>query len=239
MVEADEIRSRVEKHYNARSELYIHALIFVIINAVLWALWAFLNGPGGLFPFPVVVMAGWGSGLAAHALEVRSKSPRFLASLDRAAVKQLNDLYGDDWQTTADSADIQRVHETIHKRARQTSELNIHGAVYAIINLLMWFIWSIVNDGGLFPFPLIIMGFWGAGLAAHAATVYFDPSRSLDARERAVQEALAAEEVIVKKKKRSVPSEMILTDDGEQLEVVEDDWGREGRLQDEKQHRTL
>lgn len=233
MVEADEIRRRVEKYYNDRAGFYIHLLVFVIIHAVLWALWTFLQAGGAVFPFPMIVMLGWGSGLIAHAIETRSLSPRFLAGIDREAANQLTKLYGEDWQNTADRADINRILEAVHKRSRQGTELTMHSAIYVVVNLLMWFIWSIVNDGNLLPFPLIIMGFWGAGLAAHAAAVYFDPVRSVDARERAVQEALNAE-VIVKKKKRESLSETILTDDGEQLEVVEDDWEREGRLQDGK-----
>lgn len=236
MVDADEIRRRVDQYYSGRSEFIIHLIVFLMINIVLWGIWAFMRGlpeSGSVFAFPLIVTLGWGAGLAGHGIEVRSKSPARLAAIDRTVEAQMEAVHGLDWREVTTADDYERLRQEAHKRFRQNTEFGIHFAVYALINLALWFIWAMVSDGTLMPFPLIIMGFWGAGLAAHAASIYFDSSRTVTARERAVQQALAGD-LETKKKKRAAQPQTILTDDGEQLEIIEDEWERENRLSDGK-----
>lgn len=229
-IDHDEIRRRVEKYYNQRKEWLIHLSIFVVINAVLWGLWLGTQGLLGVaFPWPLVVMLGWGAGLAGHGVEVAAHSPDRLARVDRTVHQQMDAVYGPDWASAADDEDYQRIYRAAHKRYRQKAEFIIHLAVFVVVNLLMWLMWLSIDVA--FPFPLIVLGGWGAGLVGHAATMYFDSSRAAEARERAVQEAIsrynAAYDVPRKRKRR----EHLLTDDGELLDIVEEtEAEQEGRL---------
>ncbi|MBZ0300620.1 MAG: 2TM domain-containing protein [Anaerolineae bacterium] len=232
MPDANLIRQRVEKHYNQRKEFIIHLIVFGIINGALWAIWALTRGLLG-FPWALVVTLGWGSGLAAHFLEARSWSPGHLAAVDRAIDRQMNSIYGPDWRDDTEPEDYARVSAAVTKQFRQNNEFTIHLTIYVIINLLLVMLWFILSGGVGFPIPLVLMALWGAGLAAHGASNYFDSSRSVAARERAVQRALAAE-YVTKKKKRQAEPHTISTPDGEQFEVIEDDWEKENRLTDAK-----
>jgi hypothetical protein len=60
------------------------------------------------------------------------------------------------------------------------------------------------------------MGFWGIGIAAHGLSNYFDSAQRVVAREKTVQQMTGQ----VKKKKRM--ERLMLTDDGEILEVVDE-----------------
>lgn len=64
----ERIRQRVKKRLKARSELAQHVVIYVMINVMLLAIWFFSSGGAG-FPWPLIVMMGWGSGVAAQGME--------------------------------------------------------------------------------------------------------------------------------------------------------------------------
>lgn len=230
MRDANVIRQRVEKHYNQRKEFMIHLVVFSIVNAAFWGIWAFTQSFIA-FPWALIITLGWGSGLAAHFLEMRSWSPGHLAAMDRAVDRQMDSIYGPDWRDDTEPEDYARVATAVTKQFRQNNEFTIHLAVYLVINLLLLMLWFILSGGVGFPIPLVITALWGAGLAAHAASNYFDSSRSVAARERAVQRALAAE-YTTKKKKRQAEPHTISTLDGEQFEVIEDHWEKESRLSD-------
>ena len=228
-IDRGEIRRRVEQYYNQRKEWFIHLTVYVVVNAVLWGLWLATRGALDIgFPAPALVMLGWGAGLAGHGVEVASHSPDRMMSIDRTAHDQMAEIYGPDWESTTDKKDYDQVYQVAHKRYRQKAEFAIHLAVYIVINLLMVTIWLGAGTGTP-PFPLIILAGWGIGLAGHAASVYFDSSRSAAARERAVQEAISRyNDAYEKPKKRK--REQLLTDDGELLDVVEEpDSAKESR----------
>jgi hypothetical protein len=227
-IDRGEIRRRVEKYYNQRKEWLIHLAVFVVVNAGLWGVYL---ATGAEFPFPLIVTLGWGAGLAGHGAEVASHSPDRMMQIDRNAYQQMEEIYGPDWEETTDKQDYDRVYQAAHKRYRQKAEFGIHLAVFVVINLMLWAIWGSTGEGTP-PFPLIVMAGWGAGLAAHAASIYFDSSRSAAARERAVQEAISRYNTVYEKPKKR-KREQLLTDDGELLEVVEEpETEREKRLHD-------
>jgi hypothetical protein len=231
-IDRGEIRRRVEQYYNQRKEWFIHLTVYIVVIAVLWGLWLATRGVLDFdFPAPLLVMLGWGAGLAGHGVEVASHSPDRMMSIDRAAHDQMAEIYGSDWEATTNNKDYQPVYQAAHKRYRQKAEFAIHLAVYIVINLLMVAIW-LGSGTDTPPFPLIIVAGWGIGLAGHAASIYFDSSRSVAARERAVQEAISRyNDAYEKPKKRK--REQLLTDDGELLEVVEEpETEREKRLHD-------
>ncbi|MEO8612788.1 MAG: 2TM domain-containing protein [Chloroflexota bacterium] len=80
----DDIRRKVERRYKQRLGLIIHVVVYLIINSMFWGMWAFMTPvattlqvigapsqtmalPIG-FPFPLIIMVGWGAGLVAHFL---------------------------------------------------------------------------------------------------------------------------------------------------------------------------
>lgn len=61
----DELRARAEARVKAREDFRVHLLIYVLVNAFLWAIWFTTDG-GGTTPWPAFASIGWGIGLGAH-----------------------------------------------------------------------------------------------------------------------------------------------------------------------------
>ncbi len=64
----DERRAVALRRLKARYDLRVHAFVYVVVNAMLVALWA-VASPGGFF-WPVIPLLGWGIGLVIHAYTV-------------------------------------------------------------------------------------------------------------------------------------------------------------------------
>lgn len=90
-----EIRKRVEKKLERRNEFYTHLAAFVIINSILWTIWAF---SGTAFPWPIFVTGGWGIGLFADWQEfyneVGGGSERRDRMIQREIEREREMLYG-------------------------------------------------------------------------------------------------------------------------------------------------
>ncbi|MBI4259886.1 MAG: 2TM domain-containing protein [Actinobacteria bacterium] len=68
----DELRKEAVARLRKRSELGAHLMAYVLVNAVLVAVWA-MTGPTLFWPaFP---MLGWGIGLFFHAWDVFRRAP--------------------------------------------------------------------------------------------------------------------------------------------------------------------
>jgi hypothetical protein len=90
------IRDQVEKRLNARKELIIHAVVFVPINLALWVIWLYVGTD--VFPFPLIVLLGWGAGFAAHALTYYSEHgglERREAYIQREVERIWEQIYGE------------------------------------------------------------------------------------------------------------------------------------------------
>ncbi len=61
----DELRARAEARVKARADFRVHLLIYVLVNAFLWAIWFTTDATPGT-PWPVFASIGWGIGLLAH-----------------------------------------------------------------------------------------------------------------------------------------------------------------------------
>ena len=220
--DSDTIRRQVEKYYEDRSGFVIHLTVFIIVNAILWAIWTFTHNAAYIasWPWPSLISLSWGAGLVAHWLDFRSKSPGRLARTDRLAADQMADLFGPDWREIGDEDVYRKLHQAAHQRLRHHTEFGIHLAVFVLINVMLWLLWTGISGGVGSPLSLIVTALWGIGLAAHGASNLFHPSRSIVAREMAVQQALNADKP---KKKRLEQARTVLTDDGELLEVIEDE----------------
>ena len=231
----DRARRRVDQYYNGRAEFLIHLTIFVLINGVLWGVWAFMRNAYGqppVWPWPLVLSLPWGAGLLGHALDLRAKSPGRLAALERTVSRQMTELYGPDWSELEHDEVYQRLYEASFQRLTHNTEFAIHVGVFVLINVLVWLLWLSWAGHGGFALPLLLTVPWGIGLGGHAAANAFDASRSVVARERAVQQAMGQAKP---KRKRLQQARAILTDDGELLEVVDDlKEPEDDRLQDER-----
>ena len=226
--DSDTIRRRVEKYYEDRSGFVIHLTVFIILNAIFWGIWLFTHTAFYIasWPWPSIISLAWGSGLAAHWLEFRSKTPGRLARADRLAEDQMADLYGPDWREFADESVYRKLHQAAHQRLRHNTEFGIHLAVFVMLNALLWLLWTGITGSEGPPLTLIVTALWAAGLGAHGASNYFHAARQIVAREKAVQQALAMD--MPDKKKRLKQARTLLTDDGELLEVIEDNQEKHG-----------
>ena len=79
----DAIRRKVEQRFQQRNAFYTHLAVYTLVSMLLWVIYGFTAGLAGQFvnvpvlgvlvpivsfPWPLIVMAGWGIGLIAHGL---------------------------------------------------------------------------------------------------------------------------------------------------------------------------
>jgi hypothetical protein len=62
----EELRAKAEARVKAREDFRVHLLIYVLVNAFLWAIWFTTDRAGGDVPWPAFASIGWGIGLVAH-----------------------------------------------------------------------------------------------------------------------------------------------------------------------------
>lgn len=68
----DGLRGRAVERLRKRSEFAAHALVYLLVNGFVLAIWA-MTGAG--FFWPVFPIAGWGIGLVMHAWDVYRRGP--------------------------------------------------------------------------------------------------------------------------------------------------------------------
>jgi hypothetical protein len=69
----EELREKALKRIKDKRDFATHVVTYVVINALIVAVWAFAAG-GGFF-WPMFPMAGWGIGLLFHGIEVYRDEP--------------------------------------------------------------------------------------------------------------------------------------------------------------------
>jgi len=85
---ADE-REQALGRLKAKQAFYGNLASFVVINALLWIIWAITDGTNdGSVPWPVWVTAAWGVGLVLHALTTFATRPISEADVDREVERQ-------------------------------------------------------------------------------------------------------------------------------------------------------
>jgi serine/threonine protein kinase len=97
--EYNQIKRRVMQPYNKRREWYQHLGVYVMINIMLWLVYAMSSGFGSFlddvagaavgFPWPLIVMFGWGIGLVAHGAETMASSGRHADAHERAIQREI------------------------------------------------------------------------------------------------------------------------------------------------------
>jgi hypothetical protein len=68
-----ELRDAAVRRLKKKQDFRAHVLVYVLVNATLWLVWALTSSPG--FPWPVFPMAGWGIGLVMNAWDVYGRRP--------------------------------------------------------------------------------------------------------------------------------------------------------------------
>jgi hypothetical protein len=87
-LEYEEARERVIKRMKKRQEFYIHLAVYVGVNLFLWFI-GLLTGSLE-FPWPLIVMFGWGIGLFAHGVETYfQSSPQIEERREQAIQREL------------------------------------------------------------------------------------------------------------------------------------------------------
>jgi hypothetical protein len=66
-----ELRDRATTRLTERRDFRVHVATYLVVNAMLWLLWAVTGADGS--PWPIWVTLGWGIGLAAHWLSLRRR----------------------------------------------------------------------------------------------------------------------------------------------------------------------
>ena len=66
MESEQELRAAARKRAEEKVGFYVHLMIYIVINAGLWALWYF-TAPDQ-FPWPAFVTIFWGIGVVSHAI---------------------------------------------------------------------------------------------------------------------------------------------------------------------------
>ncbi len=235
------IRRRVEHDVKQRGEMMGHIGAFIGVNILMWVIFGL---SGATFPFPVLVMFGWGAGLLAHIIEVHyqtgERARRRLMAVERALI----DEYGYDWERTATKKQIKLTRRKAEKPFTARTEWYQHLAVYVMINIMLWTIFGLTNAGELnalvnqfdpeageiaqgvlgFPWPIIVMLGWGIGLFAHGAEVFGAASR-----ERAIQRQLERERAFVSAAKAKRGEQDVTVIEGRSAAVSLDDLLDDGK----------
>ena len=228
MDEEQSIRRRIEQGYKKRGEFITHLVIYLFINVLLFVIYFFSNGLaiGGLpavllsFPWPLIVALGWGSGLAAHAVETYFETGARAAQQDRIVQAAVRREHGDDWAGTVSKKEYNKLRSKALKPYKKRVELLEHAAVYICINVMLWLIFlsGVIGEVDAsqalltrFPWPLLVTLGWGAGMVGHVADTFLGADARGASRERAVQ--------------REVERELMRRGDSRPLEKPKRDFG--------------
>ncbi|MBE2182700.1 MAG: protein kinase [Anaerolineae bacterium] len=161
-------RKRAKKQVDKRHEFSIHLAVYVVINILLWVIFGTTGIIGGNFPFPLMVMFGWGAGLVAHAIETYYETGKRAAKKTQMIFDACYRAYGPNWGRQ-DRKALRKIRRAVEKPVNKRREFLQHLSVYSMIIPLLWIIFGFttgLTDSG-FPWPLLAMLGWGIGLVAH------------------------------------------------------------------------
>ena len=65
----EKLRQIARERARAKTGFYIHVLIYIVVNVLLFAIWYITLGPDG-FPWFVLPLIGWGIAVILHAVTV-------------------------------------------------------------------------------------------------------------------------------------------------------------------------
>jgi hypothetical protein len=241
----DAIRRRVQERFNKRKEFMGHIGAYVAVNLLLLIIFGVSSGffGGGIFafPWPLIVMFAWGSGLVAHAIETYYKTGSRAEKRDRIVDAGMSEVYGEDWGLTVGEKEYKRASKNILKAHDKRLEFMQHAGVYIMINIMLWIIFGFSNSffgGGIFsiPWPLIVMFGWGIGLVAHAIDTAAHSNKASRSQEAAIQREIERQRErfgYYDEKPKNEPDiiegerSVRLTDEGELTDSFAQEWDEE------------
>jgi hypothetical protein len=68
----EDLREVAVERLKKRQDFRAHLLVYTLVIALLWIIWALT---GAAFPWPLIVMGGWGVGLIMNAYDVYGREP--------------------------------------------------------------------------------------------------------------------------------------------------------------------
>lgn len=220
--EEQAIRQRVQRRMKDRSGFIIHAGIFTVVFLLLLfgqnnSLTAVQNelGPAAADAFyapmfdlspAMVLFFWWGGGLLSHALRVFFQTGYFANRQQIATQRTMRNLYGPNWQDTAQPGDYRQIRRTVENRANRIVGFLSHvvGAFGFWLGIAV--IWEPLRQtlANLFagdpamlavtaelPLVEIAFAFTMITLFIHAIFVVLGMIGGVDARERAIQREIA------------------------------------------------
>jgi len=226
------IRQRVEQEFDRRIGFRVHFSIYFLINVIIWAGWVIVGGmnPGtdfASFPWPLVITMNWGAGLVGHALDVYYNTGERARAKREAYEEEMARRHGPEWRATASRRERRQARKDAEKPYNERQAFVTHGAVYMMVNAFFWLLWLWLRaaEGVEFPFPIFISLGWGIGLVVHGFNTYFG-RRMQQAQQAAVARELERERLrtgVKAKRKPKHDDRYIQTEDGEWLEVINED----------------
>lgn len=78
------LRDQAVRRVKKRRDLHNHLFAYVIINAVVWGVWAIIGAAShSWYPWPLWITLGWGVGLAFNVWDVYFRRPITEAEIER------------------------------------------------------------------------------------------------------------------------------------------------------------
>lgn len=215
-----QIRRRIERRLSHSRWLFLHIAVFVITPLVVylttpWLWWS----PG--YPYvvdPVIggVMFGWGVALMLHGLWTYFHSGAWGNTLSHTVETEMRErIENNDSYLVQDARDLFRLHGLLEDDVRRRASATITPlALFTVVNGLLWIVerggtyavtaWYVAPFLALLLLPILAVNLWQ--VRRHG---------------RKLRDLLAtAEPADTMKPKRDV---LQLADDGEMLDIVEDD----------------
>jgi hypothetical protein len=218
------LRRRVTRQIKKRREFRSHLVIYIAINLMFFVFFAALGIPW----VAGIIALSWGSGLAAQAIDLYYDTGKRAAARLTRMHQAYRDAYGPHWADDATREQLVRLRQETDGPTQKRSELAQHAAVFVCINLMLWFLYLVLMPES-FPWPLLVTGFWGLGLAGHINEIFSKPrsDKAVEAeieRQRALLAEAAWDGEKPKNDFRDAEDEPSLTvgPDGELVELPDD-----------------
>jgi hypothetical protein len=240
------VRRRVQQRIANRTGLVSHTIVYLVVIGILSAVWgqvspliinAVGNDPMWLSQLlqqlnvPLIVAMGWGIGLANHFIDFLSKTTGRIEARRRAIFKNMQRIYGDNWEQDASERQYKNVRRSVMKRFDDRVGFFHSFITFVMTIMMLTAIWTSAMPAlqlmaeteapdiiPLFnlPLPLIIALVWGVGLAINGIGVLFSPLIGSETDEQAIERELARErerDVSIGKRKNAMDDAKLKNED--------------------------
>lgn len=83
-----DLRTEALRRLKKKRDFRGHLLVYLVVNAVLWAIWGVMFGAVGVwFPWPLFATFGWGIGLVFHGWDAYGRKPFTEEDIRREALR--------------------------------------------------------------------------------------------------------------------------------------------------------